>query len=67
MRFRSHSHTPAEGTVSITARDSGEEVQAEVSDTGERIAWQDQERLFERLYRTDQARSRTSGGAAVWA
>ena len=58
-------HTPPDGTIYISARDAGDEVQVEVSDTGDGVREQDRERLFERTYRADPSRSRSSGGAGL--
>ena len=58
-------HTPPDGTIYVSALDAGDEVRLEVSDTGDGIQEQDRERLFDRTYRTDPARSRSSGGAGL--
>ena len=58
-------HTPPDGTIYVSALDAGDEVQLEVSDTGDGVAEQDRERLFDRTYRADPARSRSSGGAGL--
>ena len=58
-------HTPPDGTIYISARDAGDEVQLEVSDTGDGVREQDRERLFDRTYRADPSRSRSSGGAGL--
>jgi len=58
-------HTPADGTIYISATDNGSEVQVEIADTGEGIPPQDLDRLFERSYRADPSRSRSSGGAGL--
>ena len=58
-------HTPPDGTIFISARDAGHEVQLEVSDNGDGVQEQDKERLFDRTYRTDPSRSRSSGGAGL--
>ncbi len=52
--------TPVGGTVTIGANRSGDAVTVEVRDTGIGIAPDEQERLFERFYKSDKAR-RTDG------
>jgi len=58
-------HTPPGGRVEIGARPRGDDVEIWVEDSGEGIAPQDLERVFERFYRVDRARSRASGGSGI--
>lgn len=63
-------YTPDGGTVRLTAQsfaaDDGEErVRITVSDTGIGIPKKDLPRIFERFYRVDKARSRSSGGTGL--
>ena len=58
-------HTPPDGTIFISASDTGDEVELVVSDTGDGVPEQDKGRLFDRTYRTDPSRSRSSGGAGL--
>lgn len=58
-------HTPPDGSIFISASDTGDEVELVVSDTGDGVPEQDKGRLFDRVYRTDPSRSRSSGGAGL--
>ena len=58
-------HTPADGSILISALDAGDEVKVQVADTGAGIHAKDLPRLFERTYRVDRSRSRRSGGAGL--
>jgi two-component system sensor histidine kinase SaeS len=58
-------HTPADGTISILAKDADSEMRVEVCDTGEGIPEAELERVFERFYRSDRARSRYTPGAGL--
>jgi len=49
----------------VRAAVSGDEMTISVSDTGIGIPKADQERIFERFYRADAARSRESGGTGL--
>ena len=58
-------HTPADGSIRISALDAGDEVKVQVADTGAGIDAKYLPRLFERAYRADRSRSRSSGGAGL--
>jgi signal transduction histidine kinase len=59
-------YTPAKGTIDVrvTATRSGDAA-IEVEDTGPGIAPLDRDRIFERFYRVDAARSRDAGGVGL--
>lgn len=49
--------TPAEGCITISAQQVGENIQVEIADTGIGIPARDLPRIFERFYKSDQARA----------
>lgn len=58
-------HTGDRGTVTVSVRGDGEKAVLEVSDTGAGVPSRDLERIFERFYRVDAARSRRTGGTGL--
>ncbi len=53
------------GNVGVSVRQAGDLVEVAVTDQGQGIAPEEQERIFERFYRVDAARSRATGGTGL--
>lgn len=58
-------YTPAGGRVTVSSRHEGRQVELAVADTGPGIQPADQRRIFERFYRADNARARSTGGTGL--
>jgi len=58
-------YSPHGSTVSISRRRAGDMVEIAVTDRGIGIAKEHQERVFERFFRVDKARSRATGGTGL--
>jgi signal transduction histidine kinase len=58
-------HTPAGGSCRAVARSHDETAEIAITDTGEGISSEHLDRIFERFYRVDPARSRVSGGTGI--
>ncbi|MDI1465014.1 HAMP domain-containing sensor histidine kinase [Catellatospora sp. KI3] len=58
-------HSPAGSTVTLSAARSGPSAVLAVTDRGSGIAAADRAHVFDRFWRADRARSRTSGGSGL--
>lgn len=58
-------HTPPAGIVKVSAHRRDDQLEIAVADNGEGIAPEHLDRVFERFYRVDPARSRASGGTGI--
>jgi two-component system phosphate regulon sensor histidine kinase PhoR len=58
-------YTPEGGSLTVVVSRDGREAVISVTDTGEGIPTRDTERVFERFYRVDSARSRATGGTGL--
>ena len=58
-------HTPGDGVIGIGAIEAGDETLVSVRNTGSRLTPDECARVFDRFYRTDPARQRTTGGTGL--
>lgn len=58
-------YTPAGGVVKITLKNEGDFCRIEIADNGIGIPKNDVDKVFDRFYRVDKARSRESGGTGL--
>jgi two-component system sensor histidine kinase BaeS len=58
-------HTPHDGAVSVVVEPNGDHVLVAVEDTGRGLTPRSAERMFDRFWRDDASRARSSGGAGL--
>lgn len=58
-------HTAKGDSITVTAREQDKWVEVAVADTGEGIPAEDLPNIFERFYRVDKSRARTTGGSGL--
>jgi two-component system, OmpR family, sensor kinase len=58
-------HTPVDAPITVSVGTRGREAVLEVSDTGPGLSDEQKTRVFERFYRADSARTRTTGGSGL--
>jgi len=58
-------HTPSGGTITISAKLRDAYVLVSVRDTGKGISPEDLPHVFERFYRADRSRTRSTGGSGL--
>ena len=58
-------YSPPDSTLRVACFKSGNDAVVEISDDGPGIALEHQNKVFERFYRVDKARSRAEGGAGL--
>jgi two-component system OmpR family sensor kinase len=58
-------HTPENAEVTVRVGTEGDDAVLEVADKGPGLSQEDASRVFERFYRTDASRARSSGGTGL--
>lgn len=58
-------YSPAGGRIEIRAKAAGDEAQIEIQDSGPGISSEHAEKVFQRFYRIDKARTHAEGGAGL--
>ncbi|MGN8645765.1 two-component system histidine kinase PnpS [Gracilibacillus sp. HCP3S3_G5_1] len=65
LMYNAINYTPENGSIYLRLDENDHEVTIEVEDTGIGIPEEDRQRIFERFYRVDRARSRNTGGTGL--
>jgi signal transduction histidine kinase len=58
-------HTPSDGTVAVLLAEADDLVRVTVEDSGEGITAETAQRMFDRFWRSDSARSQSGGGSGL--
>ncbi|EEG78729.1 two-component system histidine kinase PnpS [Dethiobacter alkaliphilus] len=59
------SFTPPGGKITLSAKDVGDKVEVQVTDTGMGIPPEEQDKIWERFHKVDKARTRSFGGTGL--